>query len=198
MAFRRTSEPKALEVKEKLRHSMQQASGGSGMVRWSSTGRRGGSLAAEPKAAAGGASAVARADSVGRYQGNELRANPPTGLQKAPAASGVIITSGGTKAAAAAASKPSLATSLKAQSKQPPHATKTTPAVHSHLPQGSSNVAATRPGQGHQQASGAPLPRPRPPQAPSEAGTHADWWQQRPGSSSSSVISYPMTAVRRN
>ena len=30
--------------------------------------------------------------------------------------------------------------------------------------------------------------------APSEAGTYADWWQ-RPGSSSSSVLSYPMTAV---
>ncbi len=33
----------------------------------------------------------------------------------------------------------------------------------------------------------------RPPPPPSEAGTNADWW--RPGSSGSSVDSYPMTAV---
>ena len=162
------------------------------MVRWSSTGRRGGSLAAEPRI-------TARPDSVGRYRGKELQPAVASSAQaqKPPAAAAVVRTAGGalvTKTAAAT-SKPPLAAPVP-QKPPPQQMSKSHAVAHPNVAQGASKTSTSQSRQELRHQAMAPSSRPRPPPAPSEAGTHADWWQQRPGSSSSSVISYPMTAVR--
>ena len=200
--FRRTSEPRALEVQERLRHSMQATGMPPGKP--SGTGRGGGgSLAAEPRAVM-----TVSPSSVGRRHGEYVNPNATT-----------------------AAAKQTTAPSGSTGGRQQPLATFTTAATSrfapNNMPPGQqqqpmgapSYRAAPAPcapgGQQHRLtaglvaaagASGAAAPssslqptalqrqQQRRAPAPSEAGTYADWWQ-RPGSSSSSVLSYPMTAV---